>query len=102
MKITSLTNPHIKAVVKLRRGHHRRQAGLTIVEEMRAIERAMTAGLQIRELYLCPQLAPFSAAGELAHKAGAAGAAIFEVPPEVLAKMAYRENPEGVDRKSVV
>jgi TrmH family RNA methyltransferase len=96
LKITSLSNPHIKAVVKLQRGQHRRQVGLTIVEEARSIERAMAAGLKVEEFYLCPPLAPVPAAGVLAHQAAAGGAAVFEVPPEVLAKMAYRQKPEGV------
>lgn len=96
VKITSPANPHIKAVVKLQRGHHRREAGLTIVEEIRSIERALAAGLELQELYLCPELTESPAAGALARQAAAAGAAVFEVTPEVLAKMAYREHPEGV------
>jgi RNA methyltransferase, TrmH family len=95
VKITSLANPHIKAVVKLRHGHHRRAAGLTIVEEVRAIERAVAARLAVRELYLCPTLADATACA-LAEKLAGQGGRLFEVEPNILAKLAYREKPEGL------
>ncbi len=95
VRITSLTNPHVKAAVKLRDGHHRRKLGETIVEEQRSIQRAMDAGLEVRELFVCPELAGPSGQ-DFARLLANQGITVFEVPPQVLEKLAYRQHPEGL------
>lgn len=73
-------------VVRLRRGRERRAAGLFVAEGIREVERAQAAGLTIRELFVAPELLP---EWEPQHTR-------TEVSPRVLAKMAYRAEPEGV------
>ena len=81
--ITSVDNQRVKEVVRLRRGRERRASGLFIAEGVREVERARDAGLTIRETFVAPELLQWD--GE--HT---------EVDARVLAKMAYRPQPEGV------
>jgi TrmH family RNA methyltransferase len=80
--ITSLDNPRVKEVVRLRSVRERRRAGLFVVEGRREVERARAAGLNVVATYFAPAL--------LAWPEGE------EVSARVLAKMAYRAEPEGV------
>lgn len=82
--ITSVDNARVKEVVRLRRGRERRESGLFIAEGVREIERARAAGLVIRETFVAPELLP-----TWPHRS-------TEVSARVLAKMAYRPEPEGV------
>lgn len=90
--ITSLSNPRVKQVVKLREHRQRRKTGLFIAEGLREIERASAAGLELVELFACDQLLD-AAAAEALTKIDAA--AWFDVPAEVMRKMAYVREPEG-------
>ena len=87
--ITSLTNPRVKEVVKLRRHRTRRTTGLFLAEGLREVGRAVQAGLRLRELYLCPELLADHAVTWDADRT-------FEVPADVLVKMTYHRQPEGV------
>jgi len=80
--ITSVDNPRVKDVVRLRQGRERRRAGLFVAEGPREVERARAAGLTIVATYYAPNLIEWHD-GE-------------EVSERVLAKMAYRAEPEGV------
>ena len=82
--ITSVDNHRVKEVVRLRRGRERRSSGLFIAEGVREVERAREAGLVIRETFVAPELLP-----AWLHPS-------TEVSARVLAKMAYRPEPEGV------
>ena len=81
--ITSLENPRVKDVVRLRQGRERRRAGLFVAEGPREVERALAAGLKVVATYFAPALIEWPGGGE-------------EVSERVLAKMAYRAEPEGV------
>jgi TrmH family RNA methyltransferase len=80
--ITSVDNPRVKEVVRLRSGRERRRSGLFVAEGPREVARARAAGLRIVATYFAP--------GLLAWDEGE------EVSERVLAKMAYRADPEGV------
>jgi TrmH family RNA methyltransferase len=82
--ITSTDNPRVKDVMRLRKGRERRRDGLFIAEGVREVERALAAGLRARSIYFDPARLPgWGRGGE-------------EVSDRVLAKMAYRTEPEGV------
>ncbi len=83
--ITSLENRHVKEVLRLRRSRERRRAGLFVAEGQREVARALAAGLTPRAVYVAPELA-----------AAWDGPRTDEVSARVLAKMAYRAEPEGV------
>ena len=80
--ITSVDNARVKEVVRLRSGRERRRSGLFLAEGPREVGRARAAGLRIVETYFAPALLEWDE-GE-------------PVSERVLAKMAYRAEPEGV------
>jgi TrmH family RNA methyltransferase len=80
--ITSLDNARVKEVLRLRASRGRRASGLFIAEGRREVARARAAGLRIVETYYAPELIDWEG-GE-------------PVSGRVLAKMAYRAEPEGV------
>jgi TrmH family RNA methyltransferase len=80
--ITSVDNPRVKDVMRLRKARERRRAGLFVAEGPREVERAVAAGLNVVATYYAPSLIEWPG-GE-------------EVSERVLAKMAYRAEPEGV------
>jgi TrmH family RNA methyltransferase len=120
-RLTSTDNPRVKAVVRLRDSRDRRATGLFIAEGFREVERALGAGLRLVEWYACPELMgtqrpPFLAGPAmpaarspaanrrpapnrrpeqpaLRHAGDAPG---FEVAANVLRKLAYRDDPEGL------
>lgn len=83
--ITSADNPRVKDVLRLRKSRERRRDRLFIAEGMREVERALAAGLAPRAIYVAPELLPEWT------RPGAE-----EVSANVLAKMAYRAEPEGL------
>lgn len=88
--ITSITNPRIKVVAKLRRRAGRRIKKRFVAEGWREVTRAIDAGLVVDELYLCPSL--IGNTGESI----ATDAARFTVAREAFVKMTYLRDPEGV------
>lgn len=84
--LTSLTNPRVKRVVRLReQSSERRATGLFCIESSRELERARAAGFEVEELYVCTKL-----------YRGEFPPGVVAVAEHVLAKMVVRENPEGL------
>ncbi len=82
--ISSLENPRVKEVLRLRRSRERRRSGLFVAEGPREVGRALAAGLTATAMYHAPAVLPdWPHGGE-------------EVTPRVLAKLSYRAEPEGV------
>ncbi len=99
LRITSNDNPRIKAVIRLRDSRDRRQTGLFIAEGFREVERAMAAGLRIVEWYACAELMGFDLAtliGRLPWNRNHGDALGHDVSINVLKKLAYRDDPEGL------
>ena len=96
MLITSLQNPRIKDLVRLRDRRGRDHDQKLLIEGYRELLRALDAGYPIAELYVCP--ACFQGANEpaLIERGRAAGAQVFETTEPVFGKIAYRERPEGL------
>lgn len=83
-----MENPRVKAVARLRRARERRASGLFVAEGPREVQRAIDAGLTVRETFLAPELLP-----DWPH---ADDGPTTRVSAKVLAKMSYRAEPEGV------
>ena len=94
--ITSLQNPRIKHVTKLRDRRPRDRAGRFIIEGYRGISRACDQQFELLELYISPELFKGVNEDTLIARCVAAGARIIQVPPHVFAKIAYRDKPEGL------
>jgi TrmH family RNA methyltransferase len=88
MEITSLQNPRVKHIVKLRDDKRQRQKdGLMLVEGYDEIQHALSAGYQPQTLLTSPELA--------ARQMDEVASEIITVNRAVFEKMSYRENPDG-------
>lgn len=96
--ITSLQNPRVKQLVKLRDRRPRDQSGQFLVEGYRQIRRALDKGFAPVELYVSPDWYPGNQGNEpeLIADAEAAGARVFQLNKPAFAKVAYRERPDGL------
>ncbi|MEM6552310.1 MAG: RNA methyltransferase [Planctomycetota bacterium] len=88
--LTSVSNPKVKAVVRLRKGRERRRAGLFIAEGLREVGRALDAGLRAEAIYRCDALLS-EPTGEVLQSVEAA-----VVSEAVMRKMSWHQEPEGV------
>jgi RNA methyltransferase, TrmH family len=95
-KITSLQNPRVKQLVKLRDRRDRDEAGLFLVEGYREVRRALEKGVRLNELYFSPDWFLGENEPALIEQARSAGAQLFELSKEAFAKCAYRERPDGL------
>jgi RNA methyltransferase, TrmH family len=95
-KITSLQNPRLKQLVRLRDRRPRDEAGVFLVEGYREIRRALEKEVKLDELYFCPDWFLGENEPELIARAEAAGAQLFELSKDSFAKVAYRERPDGL------
>ena len=88
MDITSLQNPRVKHIVRLRdEKRQRRQDGLMLVEGYDEIQLALAAGHQPKTLFSAPDLVSRQIRGVQAES--------ITVNRIVFEKMSYRENPDG-------
>lgn len=95
-KITSLQNPRVKQLVKLRDRRPRDEAGVFLVEGYRQVRRALEKKVELSELYFSPELFLGENEPALIAEAQAAGAQLFELTGDAFRKVAYRERPDGL------
>ena len=95
-KITSLQNPRLKQLVKLRDRRPRDEAGLFLIEGYRELRRALAAGVKPRELYCSPGWFLGENEPALIDGAQQTGAQVFELSKEAFAKVSYRDRPDGL------
>jgi TrmH family RNA methyltransferase len=95
-KISSLQNPRVKQLVKLRDRRPRDEAGVFLVEGYREIRRALEKKVALTDLYFAPEWFLGENEPALIEQARVAGAGIFELSKEAFAKVAYRERPDGL------
>ena len=94
--ITSVQNPRVKQIVRLRQRSHRDTEGLMIVEGFRELRRALDNQYRPVDLFYCPDL--FQGANEpgLIDRCREAGATLFECSRPVFEKIGYRDRPDGL------
>ncbi len=95
-RLTSLQNPRVKELLGLRDRRDRDARGLTLIEEPRVIRRARRAGYPFIEVWYCPELLDTVDPGLLEFLRAGEPFAAIEVNQPVMAKIAYKEKPEGV------
>ena len=89
--ITSLQNPRVKALVKLRDQRGRKQANRFIAEGRRAVDRAIAAKIEIDAIWVCAELL-----GDQGTSSQPDGVEVVSVSAAVFRKIAYVREPEGV------
>lgn len=95
-EISSLQNPQVKNVVKLRERRQRDKQGLMIIEGYRELRRAIDAGFPIKTLYHSEAWYQGSNEAALLNDSRALGCRLIPVSQSVFRKMAYRDRPEGL------
>jgi RNA methyltransferase, TrmH family len=93
-RITSPANPRIKAARRLRGADERRSRGLTLVDGIREIERAVAAGVPCEELFLLEGSPP--AAGDLPGRLAATGTRVSLLGPAAFGRIAFGDRNEGL------
>jgi RNA methyltransferase, TrmH family len=94
--LTSVANPRIKSAATLRDRRERDRTGLTLVDGAREIRRAIDAGADVVEVFVCePQLAGPDARAALDRLRGR-DIAIQATSEAVFAKLAFGERSEGL------
>lgn len=93
MIISSLQNPKIKQLIAYRRGRERTARSIVLIEGYEELALAVGSGVQIHEVYYCPELMAHSGLLGLLEKLG--GAQAYELSRPVFEKAAYREGPDG-------
>lgn len=96
MIISSLQNPRIKAIVRMRDRRGRDRSGRFMIEGYRELRRALANGQPLETLYFCSEQFQGDNEEELVQACERAGATPIRTTPEIFAKIAYRERPEGL------
>ena len=95
--LTSLANPRIKAAAALRERRERDRTGLTLVDGARELRRALDAGVDVVEAFVCePLLAGPDARAALDRLRAGAGRRSSRSSETVFAKLAFGERAEGL------
>ncbi len=95
MLITSVQNPRVKQVVKLRDRRERQRERRWLVEGQAELALALASGVRPETVFLCPELSAESPGHDLVARLSQAGVEMIEVARPVFEKMAYREGPDG-------
>jgi TrmH family RNA methyltransferase len=91
--ITSPANPRIKELTRLSRPAMRRQTGLFLLETTRQLTRALDAGCDLLELYVCDELLSDRS---IVRRAAERDITPVPISQRVCEKLAYRQNPQGL------
>jgi TrmH family RNA methyltransferase len=95
--ITSLQNQRVKDAAKLRDRRQRDKQGRFLIDGVRELDRALDAGLQPADVFICTDLVGSDAARQLAVKLDrTCGDVVSEVTAEVFEKLAFGERLEGI------
>lgn len=94
--ITSLRNPTIRRIVKLRQRSQRDRQGLVLIEGCRELSRAVECGHIPTHVLYCLALARSAQHDEVLCRCRDAGAEILECTQPVFRKASYRDNPDGI------
>jgi TrmH family RNA methyltransferase len=94
--LTSLQNPRVKQLVKLRDRPERDRSRLFLIEGYRELLRAVEHTFPVRELFICPSFFLGSNESALLAKLQQAGTSITPCSEAVFRKISYRDRPDGL------
>ena len=94
--ITSRQNQRIKDTVKLRQRRIREEKHQTVIDGVREISRAIEAGVQPLEAFVCQALLDGRDAIKLVENISSQGCQISEVTAPVFEKLAFGDRAEGI------
>ena len=94
--ITSLQNQRVKDAVKLRDRRFRERQQRFLIDGLREIARASSAGIRIEEAFICPQLFSDQRPSEILKLLAEQKTEILTVTTAVFAKLAFGDRTEGI------
>lgn len=94
--LTSTANPRVVAAADLRDRRARDRAGLTLIDGAREVRRALEAGVEVVEAFVCEPLLAGPDARAALDRLTAGSAPIHTVNERVFAKLAFGERAEGL------
>jgi len=93
--IQSPSNPRIKNILKLQSGSRdRREQNLFVIEGYREISRAISSGIEIKEIYICPEVDRQGKGEYLIRQHPEM--LVFDVGIHAFERIAYREGSDGL------
>lgn len=95
-QLSSVQNPRIKQLVKLRDRSTRDETGKFLIEGYRELLRAVDSGFPIDSLFICPELFLGSNEQFLIDRIRKNGAEILTCTKPVFEKISYRDRPDGL------
>ncbi len=94
--ITSLQNPRLKRLVRLRDRRARDEERAFLVEGYREVRRALEKKVKLDEVYFSSAWFLGENEPALLAEAESAGAKLYELSKDAFTKVAYRERPDGI------
>ncbi len=94
--ITSLQNPRVKAAVRLRTRRERKKTGRMLIDGARELTRAIAAGVELQEVFICPALCTGDEAQQALKALSNTQAEVFSVSEAVFRKLAFGQRAEGL------
>ena len=94
--ITSLQNPQIKQLVKLRNRRERDIAKLYMIEGYRELLRALQQKTKLETIYFCPELFLGTSENSLLDSAIQRGIKLIQLSTAAFSKVSYRDRPDGL------
>jgi len=94
--ITSLSNPTIKQIRKLRERKERQQSGLFFVEGLRIVGEALDSNWHIELLIYSPTLLNSLFGQQLIEKFQTSGGRVLPVSEEVFISLSSKDGPQGI------
>ena len=96
LPITSRQNQRVKDAVRLRDRRQRDSQGRCLIDGLRELGRAIDAGIELVEVFVCEPLCRGDAAREVFAKLDKTATTVSKVTPEVFEKLAFGDRTEGV------
>lgn len=94
--LASTSNPRIRAAARLRTRRDRDATGLTLVDGAREVRRALEAGVEVSEVFVCEPLLAGEDARAALDALAAAGTTVTTTSEAAFAKVAFGDRAEGL------
>jgi TrmH family RNA methyltransferase len=94
--ITSVRNPMVQHLVRLRERRHRDRSGTFLVEGVLEVERAIAAGAEVEQLVIGADQVVQEDLPQQARAALDRGVPLLELGDSAFRKVSYRQNPDGL------
>jgi len=96
VRVTSQSNPGIKAIRKLRNKKERDVSGLAYLEGLKIVGEAVEQGAAIQEIIWSPELLSSDFGISLVKGCAASGMVVIEVSHQVFESISLKDNPQGI------